>query len=290
MQFTRRLAALTLAALLLPAQAAPALDTALVGVWENTADDLELVFLPDGRVFSLNTMPGSAVEAETGTYQVKNGQLVYQWLISGLERTSYGVDGDQLTLGGWLNLSRTGHMNEAASEYARRSQELADITRKWLSRYPVAQARPGAVKDDPHPERAPREAAVYGGAGLDFEDLTLLDRSYIDPDNPNLVHTYKTFQASEIFLYPNGRFWHTTVLPKGVDARLQPTYTQTTVWGSYSVKPQGALEGDTVTLKYDGGDSGTVKVLGGRRYLKTTDVLYLNQKPKPRPRDELQFR
>ena len=55
--------------------------------------------------------------------------------------------------------------------------------------------------------------------------------------------------------------------------------------GRYRVQPGPALEGDTVTLEYDGGTTETVKVLGGRRYLYQpgSDILYLNQHPKPTP-------
>ncbi|WP_019586731.1 hypothetical protein [Deinococcus apachensis] len=268
-------------------QAAPALDPDLVGVWENAGEDLEMVFLPDGRTFSLNTMAGNKVEGEPGTWQIKNHKLVIDWLISGVEREDYGVTGDSLTLGGWLNLGRVGDAGDAANEYTKRMGQFAAIARKWAGQYPVGPARATNAKDDPHPERAPRNVTVYTGAGLDFEDLTILTGSYKDPYQQ--VHEYQVGQAVEFFLFPNGRFWHQSWIPKGLDANFQPIHELTRVWGSYSVKPGGPVDGDAVTLKFDGGDTQTVKVLGGRRFLKSPNVLYFNQNPKPNAGEERQF-
>ncbi|WP_157464083.1 hypothetical protein [Deinococcus pimensis] len=259
-----------------------ALDTSLVGVWRNVTDNLELVFLADGRAFSVNTMSGSKVGAEPGRWQVRDGRLTFAWLVSGEERDSYDVSGDDLTLSGWMRLGRVGGASAAEEEFARQSGALTTDATTWQARYPVAAAVPATVKDDPHPEVRCVGANVYG-AGLDVEDLTILTRSYTD--EYQVVHEYRTFQAVEFDFFPNGRFWHNTMLPRGLDANHQPTYDLTTVWGHYLVREGDAVTGDTVTLVYDGGRTETARVLSGRRYLflKSSGVLYLNQKPRPNP-------
>lgn len=290
----RPLAAFALAALLAPLgttrATAPALDAALAGVWQNSGEDLEMVFLPDGRVFCLNTRGGNRVEGEPGTWQTAGGRLVVDWRISGAEREAYEVDGDELTLAGWQRLTRVGNAREAANTYAERVGRYADIARRWAARYPVGPARPAKVEGDPHPERAPNRATVYTGAGLEFEDLTILTGTYKDAYQQ--VHEYKTGQAVAFLLLPNGRFRFQSWLPRGLDADFRPVHELTTVWGSYALDPGEGdpMKGDTVTLRYDGGDVRTATVLGGRRFLRTANVLYFNQHPRPDAQQERQFR
>ncbi|WP_019586733.1 hypothetical protein [Deinococcus apachensis] len=279
-------AALALTALLSQVHAAPTLDPDVVGVWQNYGDTLELSFLPDGRVFVLNTQSSSKVAAQPGTWQIQNHKLAFNWLVSGPEPLDYGVTGDGMTLAGWIELRRVGDAGDAANEYARQYAAAAANAQGWQKKYPVGKARPGNRDKDPHPERVNPGATVYAPPFVRFMDMTILDRAYVDPNNVNQSDQYQTFQAAEFFFYPNGRFVHSVTLPGGLDATFQPRYEMTTTWGRYSVKPGGALEGDTVSLQYDSGDTGTVKVLGGRRYLRADDILYLNQNPAPKPSQE----
>ncbi|MFC4453630.1 hypothetical protein [Deinococcus sonorensis] len=265
------------------APAAGPLDAALFGVWTDVTDKLELAFLPDGRAFMLDTRPGTKVGAQPGTWQVRQGKLDFHWLISGPDRESYGVSGNGMTVAGWIEMNRTGSAGDAPGEYARQTAAAAADAQTWQARYPVGPIVASNAKNDPQPGRVCAGATVYSGEGLDVEDMTILTAYYTDPYQ--VVHEYKTGQAVEFNFLPNGRFWHNSWLAKGVDANFQPVHELITVWGRYRVQPGPALEGDTVTLEYDGGTTETVKVLGGRRYLYQpgSDILYLNQHPKPTP-------
>lgn len=259
------------------------LDPALIGVWTNVDDTLELSLLKDGRAFVVNTRPGAGgvVGGEPGIWQIQDHKVAFQWLVSGTERETYEVSGEQMTFAGWMHLRRT--ESEASSTYSQRSAAAGAEARTWQEHYPVGPAIVTAVKDDPHPDRVCAGAKVYAGEGLDVEDLTILTAYSTDPYQ--VVHEYKTFQATEFVLLPNGRYNHTVVLPKGLDTNLQPTYDTTVTWGQYAVQPGPALEGDAVIFTGDGGGSETVKVLSGRRYMyqPSSDILYRNQHPKPGP-------
>ncbi|PYE52719.1 hypothetical protein [Deinococcus yavapaiensis] len=279
------LASTALLTFAVPALAAPALPDELVGVWENIVGDLEVILLPDGRAFVAHANASSAVKAEPGTCRLQSAKLLCQWLVSGPEKLDYGVTGDEMTLAGWIDMRRTAGAGAAPTTYARRLADLQTDAAAWQKKYPVGKPTLVNRKEDPNPVRTVAKAIVYTSPWLQFMDLTILTRYYQDPRNLNFQREYKTFQATEFFFYPNGRFVHTVTLPKGLDAAFQPTYDMTTVWGRYDVKAGGPLEGDTVTLQYDGGKAETVKVLDGRRFLfqPSSGVVYTNQDVKKRP-------
>ncbi|MBI4616559.1 MAG: hypothetical protein HY720_23315 [Planctomycetes bacterium] len=270
-----------LAALLLLACPAVA-DDSLAGRWVHRSDFLAgwIVLLPDGRYWSVLTVPGVEQAPEAGTYETDGSHLTIR---SGGNEVTYDleVEGDRMTLsGGNLAQPLLYEREPGSADRVVEEARQADATKAredddWRARFPLARLEKpysipavGEVGGDEGWQRIFEGATVFEGPQT-YVSFTTTEYMYRPGQGP--AGRYKG--DSKWYFQSNGRVFLTSTRYVG---SVTPPDVEQPFWGLYYIENKSTLAywgryriaaDDTFYVELDDGSTLDATFLDGRRNL-----------------------
>jgi hypothetical protein len=262
----------------------PSPNAPLIGRWRQRDEiaQRELVFLPDGRYFSVQTPGSGQPQREMGTYQVKGSSLTLTPVREASVSYVLGFQGERLILGGpALGGKALAWDKEPGSEKSIivEAQQLdalrAAQNEAWRARIPAGPIQPGPW---PFGGEAPADSQwtrAFAGATVfaEPEIYLWLAPTAVQLTNPGGLINYGEGRDSvKCFFFPNGRCFFKLVSWAG---STDLNGRETAAWGAYRLETsQGPTE--RLYLITDADEQLVLDLEEGRRNLSFGSTLLSN--------------